>query len=89
FVLNNAFARDLLKRSDIETALGAKIAAELPYDALVYLKAVNEGVPLIRGSARSLPAERLRALADIVFGPVGGAVPLAAAKEKRGLFGRR
>ena len=89
FVLNNAFARDLLKRSDIETALGAKIAAELPYDPLVYLKAVNEGVPVIRGSSRSLPAERLRALADTVFGPVAGTTPVAVAKEKRGLFGRR
>ncbi len=89
FVLNNAFARDLLKRSDIETALGAKIAAELPYDPLVYLKAVNEGVPVVRGSARSLPAERLRALADLVFGPVGGVAPTLGAKEKRGRFGRR
>jgi len=89
FVLNNAFARDLLKRTDIETALGAKIAAELPYDPLAYLKAVNEGVPVVRGSARSLPAERLRALADIVFGPVAGTTSLEAPKEKRGLFGRR
>ncbi len=89
FVLNNAFARDLLKRSDIETALGAKIAAELPYDPLVYLKAVNEGVPVVRGSSRSLPAERLRALADTVFGPVAGTAAIAVAKEKRGLFGRR
>jgi pilus assembly protein CpaE len=89
FVLNNAFARDLLKRSDIETALGAKIAAELPYDPLVYLKAVNEGVPVVRGSARSMPAERLRSLADIVLGPAPAAVPSSAPKERRGLFGRR
>ncbi len=89
FVLNNAFARDLLKRSDIETALGAKIAAELPYDPLVYLKAVNEGVPVIRGSARSAPAERLRALADAVLGPASTAAPAATPKERRGLFGRR
>jgi pilus assembly protein CpaE len=89
FMLNNAFARDLLKRTDIETALGAKIAAELPYDALVYLKAVNEGVPVVRGSARSLPATRLRALADIVFGPASSPVSEPPSKEKRGLFGRR
>lgn len=93
FVLNNAFARDLLKRSDIETALGAKIATELPYDALVYLKAVNEGVPVVRGSARSAPADRLRALASTVLGPAQApAAPTAAtapAKERRSLFGRR
>ena len=88
FILNNAFARDLLKRTDIETALGAKIAAELPYDPLVYLKAVNEGVPVVRGSARSAPAERLRAVADMVFGPTA-ATPSEPSKEKRSLFGRR
>jgi pilus assembly protein CpaE len=89
FVLNNAFARELLKRNDIETALGAKIAAELPYDPLVYLKAVNEGVPVVRGSAKSAPADKLRALADVVFGPPQTASAGGASKEKRGLFGRR
>jgi pilus assembly protein CpaE len=90
FVLNNAFARDLLKPADIETALGSRIAAELPYDPIVYLRAVNEGVPVVRGSAKSLPAERLRALADLVFGPAGsGATSAGESKHKRGRFGRR
>ena len=92
FVLNNAFARDLLKRSDVESALGSKISADLPYDPMVYLKAVNEGNPVVRGAPKSLPAERLRALAGIVFGvdrssESGASTP--AAKEKRRLFGRR
>lgn len=93
FVLNNAFARDLLKRVDIESALGAKIAAELPYDPMVYLRAANEGVPVVRGAPKSLPAERLRALADIVFGreaaPDPGPAERKERKERRGLFGRR
>jgi pilus assembly protein CpaE len=90
FVLNNAFARDLLKRTNIETALGSKIAAELPYDPMAYLKAVNEGVPVVRGSAKSLPAERLRALADLVFGPAAVDGPAASErKEKKGRFGRK
>ena len=91
FVLNNAFARELLKRSDVEVALGAKIAADLPYDPIVYLKAVNEGNPVVRGAPKSLPAERLRALADIVFGKDPTATPAVpqTPKEKRGLFGRR
>lgn len=90
FVLNNAFARDLLKRTDIETALGSKIAAELPYDPMVYLRAVNEGVPVVRSSAKSLPADRLRALADMVFGRVITETPAPPErKERRGLFGRR
>ena len=94
FVLNNAFAREMLKRTDVETALGSKIAADLPYDPFVYLKAVNEGNPVVRSAPKSAPAEKLRVLATIVFG--SSLVPAATAaagadtrKEKRGLFGRR
>ena len=91
FVLNNAFARELLRRSDIETALGATIEADLPYDPIVYLKAVNEGVPVVRGAPKSIPADRLRALAALVFGkdPAAVRAEVPAVKEKRGLFGRR
>ena len=90
FVLNNVFARDLLRPSDIETALGAKVAAELPYDPIAYLKAVNEGVPVVRSAPKSIPAEKLRGLAAIVFGSDPEAVvETPAAKEKRRLFGRR
>jgi pilus assembly protein CpaE len=96
FVLNNAFARDLLKRADIEGALGAKITADLPYDPMAYLKAVNEGNPVVRSAPKSVAAERLRALAGIVFGVdrsngtgAGSTLAAPAPKEKRGLFGRR
>jgi pilus assembly protein CpaE len=94
FILNNAFARDLLKRSDVETALGHPVSADLPYDPIVYLKAVNEGVPVVRGAPKSLPAEKLRALANLIFGPSllpssNGSTPKTVKKEKRGLFGRR
>ena len=94
FVLNNAFARDLLKRADVEAALGSKLSADLPYDPVVYLKAVNEGNPVVRSAPKSAPAEKLRVLATTVFGsallPAATAEPGGGAKkEKRGLFGRR
>ena len=100
FVLNNAHARDLLKRSDIETALGAEISADLPYDSIAYLKAVNEGNPVVRSAPKSAAATGLRTLAETVLGPVrlakpstdgDGAKPAPAneKKERRGLFGRR
>jgi pilus assembly protein CpaE len=94
FVLNNTFARDLLRRSDIEAVLGAKITAELPYDPIAYLKAVNEGNPVVRGAPKSAAAVSLRALANIVLGPItpsslNGADPAVPAKERKGLFGRR
>ncbi len=87
FVLNNAFARDLLRRSDIETALGATITAELPYDAFVYLKAANEGVPVVRSAPKTAPAEHLRRLAETVFGPPDAKAALAS--KGKGLFGLR
>ena len=95
FLLNNTFAKDLLRRSDVETALGAPITADLPYDPLAYLKAVNEGVPVVLGSPRSIAASKLRELAELVFGkPVVPSAPSPAPaetpkKERRGLFGRR
>ena len=68
FVLNNMFARDILKLRDVESALGSKVAVELPYDPFLYLKAVNEGDPDRhrgaevdgRGAAHQAEPERLR-----------------------------
>jgi pilus assembly protein CpaE len=86
FVLNNAFAREILKLRDVESALGTKIGAELPYDPFVYLKAVNEGVPVVVGAPRSAPAERLNRLATFAFATDGtAAAAIPAAKKKGGL----
>jgi len=88
FVLNNAFAKDILKMRDIEGALGTKIAVELPYDPFLYLKAVNEGVPIVRGAPRSLAAERLAQLSRIVFASEAGvAAAVAVAEHKGSRFG--
>lgn len=68
FVLNHLFAREMLTMKQIEGALGARIDVELPYDAGLYLKAVNEGIPVVRGAPRSAAAERLARLAVIAAG---------------------
>ena len=70
-VLNNMFARAILKLRDVESALGGKIAIELPYDPLLYVKAVNEGIPLVIGSPRSAAAEQLVRLAATAFADQG------------------
>jgi pilus assembly protein CpaE len=90
FVLNDVFAREILKPRDVESFLGAKMAVELPYDPFLYLKAVNEGVPIVTGAPRSVPAERLSKLESLAFAEEGYANP-AAMEEKRsgGLFRRR
>lgn len=82
FVLNNMFARGTLKLHDVENALDTKIALELPYDPILYLKAVNEGIPLVRGSPRSAPTLQLRLLAATAFAEAGAAAP-GADQERR------
>jgi pilus assembly protein CpaE len=90
FVLNSLFAREILKLRDVESFLGAKVAVELPYDPFLYLKAVNEGVPIVTGAARSIAAERLIALSTIAFGDSHFQVPGGVEEKKSGgLFRRR
>lgn len=89
FVLNNMFAREILKIRDIEHALGTKIAIDLPYDPFLYLKAVNEGVPVVIGAARSPAAERLTKLSSTAFGEDGFRVPESVDDRKPSRFGFR
>jgi pilus assembly protein CpaE len=101
FVVNHLFAREDLKSRDIEMALGRRPAVELPYDPVAYLKAVNEGVPVVRGTPASPAASALTRLAAIAIGDAApderpGAVPDAPpAAERRssgllgGIFGKR
>ncbi len=85
FVLNNPFAREILKLRDVESALGSKVAFELPYDPFLYLKAVNEGIPIVIGAARSAPADRLVRLTGTAFGEDGaGTAPVAVEEKKSG-----
>jgi len=89
-VLNYVFARDILKVRDVESGLGAKVAFELPYDPFLYLKAVNEGVPIVVGAPRSAPAEGLVRLSASAFGADDHAVSAEATEKKGGgLFRRR
>lgn len=86
FVLNNAFAREILRQRDIESALATRVTAELPYDPFVYLKAVNEGVPVVQGAPRSPAAERLAKLSNATFGE-DGLAPSDGAEPRKGILG--
>jgi pilus assembly protein CpaE len=81
-VLNHIFAAGLVKRDDLRRSLQAPIDIEIPYDALVYLKAVNEGIPLMIGAANSPAAAAIRRLAVALIGdqpPITAATTAAAA----------
>ncbi len=86
-VLNNMFARDILRPRDVESALGTKVSTDLPYDPFLYLKAVNEGVPIVLGATRSAAAERLARLAADAFGEEALEGPAEPAAKKSGRFG--
>ena len=90
FVLNNMFAREILKLRDVESFLGSKVAVELPYDPFLYLKAVNEGVPIVTGAPRSIAgraARQARARSPSARRATG-ARGVAGKKKSGGLFRR-
>ncbi|TAK00113.1 MAG: hypothetical protein EPO36_09840 [Chloroflexota bacterium] len=89
FVLNQIFAREILRSRDIEEALGTKIAMTIPYDGFVFLKSVNEGVPVVVGAPRSAAAEHLNRLASRLSGiDLSDAVADRRPKGLGALFGR-
>ncbi|HEX5591700.1 MAG TPA: AAA family ATPase [Candidatus Limnocylindrales bacterium] len=84
FVLNEIFAREILRPRDIEEALGTKIALTIPYDAFAFLKSVNEGVPVVAGAPRTPAAAQLNRLALKLAG-----IEVAAVAADRGPRGFR
>jgi pilus assembly protein CpaE len=82
FVLNSIFAKEVLKMRDVEAGLGAKVSLTLPYDAFTYLKAVNEGNPVVLGAARTPVASALTSLAALAFGERASSVKTTAEERK-------
>jgi len=72
YVLNHLFPADMLTRHEVRQALGGVELLELPYHQTVYHKAVITGVPVVTGSPRSEPAERLVRLAGTLMGDPDG-----------------
>ncbi len=89
YVLNEIFARELLRPADIEEALGTKVALTIPYDSFAFLKSVNEGIPVVMGAAKTPAAEALARFAARLAG-VAANLPAQDRKGKGfgGLFGR-
>lgn len=75
FVLNHMFAREMLSMKQIEAAIGTKVEAEIPYDPGLYLKAINEGIPIVRSAPTSAPARALGKLAAAATGVRESAAP--------------
>jgi pilus assembly protein CpaE len=82
-VLNHIFAADLVKSDDLRRSLQLPIDHEVPYDPLLFLKAVNEGIPVVISAASSPPAQALRRLASRLMGPVVQQAPAEPVSRNR------
>ena len=87
-MINHLFAHEPLKRSDIEETLGTSVDLEMPLHDLLFAKAVNEGVPVVRSAPRSEPAERLGRLASILAGTSEPREEPSASRRRFRLLGR-
>lgn len=58
-LLNHVYQHDMLRLDDLERSVQATIQAELPYDGVAYLRAVNEGVPVLVATNRGAAAAAL------------------------------
>jgi pilus assembly protein CpaE len=88
-VVNEIFALQTLTLGDVENALACKVALRIPYDPLLYLRAVNQGKPVFANAPTSQPARRFDQLAGVLMGEDA---PASAQEPRRrglaGIFGR-
>ncbi len=87
----NEIARGLLKPQEIETALGRPPAAVLPHDTVAFVRAANEGVPVVMSTPDSASVAAFMHLAEIILGeadvPAASAPAAVPEKKSSGLFG--
>jgi hypothetical protein len=62
------------------------MAVRIPYDGLLFQRAVNEGTPVVRIAASSPPAQRFMDLAALVLGE--DAPSSGTERRRRRFFGR-
>lgn len=89
FVVNQIYPKAMIGSEQIEEHLGIKVGMEIPYDGENFLKAVNEGQPLVNIAHRSAAATALRKLAgELTTGVTTGAAASDAVQppQRRGLF---
>jgi pilus assembly protein CpaE len=84
-VVNETYALQTLTPADVENALARRVTIRLPYDPLLYLRAVNQGTPVFASSPTSQPARRFDQLAAVLLGE--DAPPSAPETRRRGLAG--
>ena len=82
-LLNHLFQHDMLRLDDLERSVQATIQAELPYDGIAYLRAVNEGVPVRVAAHRGAAAA---ALEKVIAAVLDEPAPTAKAESGSSRF---
>jgi pilus assembly protein CpaE len=87
FVVNNIYPKAMINAEQVEEHLGIKIGLEIPYDSDSFVKAVNEGQPLMTFARRSPAAASIRKLAaELTTGSAPDAERAAKPQPRKGLF---
>ena len=84
FVVNQIYPKQMITGEQIEEHLGVKVGAEIPYDGESFVKAINEGQPLVKMARRTASAAALRKLAEQLT--ESAVEPVEAAPQRRGRF---
>jgi pilus assembly protein CpaE len=88
-VVNEVYALQILTPGDIENALGRRATVRIPYDPLIYLRAVNAGAPVYAAAPTSQPARRFDQLTAVLLGEDAPSVrPEPRRRGLAGIFGR-
>jgi pilus assembly protein CpaE len=89
YVVNEPYPKPMIGPAQIEEHLGLKVDLQVAYDE-AFVKAINEGQPLIIQSRRSPPATSIRRLADVLAGTASDVDDLQPQRRGllRGLLGR-
>lgn len=88
-ILNELFPNEMLTPADVEAALGRAATVRIPYDSILFQRAVNEGRPVYAAASRSAPSQQLELLGRVILGEdVPHDASLDGRKRRRGLFSR-
>ena len=85
FIVNDIYPKSSISADQIEEHLTIKIGMTVPYDGENFLRAINEGQPIVSLARRSAAAGALRRLAEMLADT--GAEDGAARPQKRGRLG--
>jgi pilus assembly protein CpaE len=85
FIVNDIYPKSFISADQIEEHLTIKVGITVPYDSENFLRAVNEGQPIVSLARRSAAAGALRRLAEMLADT--GAEDGQAKPQKRGRLG--